>query len=159
MAGPLEGHGVGIGRLGQPIEREVPGQRVCPFVAEHLDGLRLVHLVVEEDHEPLIPPKALAQDRFGEPGSPNDDGKGWRAFLPKARQNRLKFAPARAVYETAAMGDKHPGPQMASCRKAPAVAAENGHGTGGATIGNHVCQCSAAERPARSLGDGRSPTT
>jgi hypothetical protein len=29
-------------------------------VAEHLDGTRLAHLVVEEDHEPLIPPKALA---------------------------------------------------------------------------------------------------
>ena len=43
-----------------------------PFVAEHLDGLRLTKIAVELDHEPLIPPKALAQDRFGEPGGPND---------------------------------------------------------------------------------------
>ena len=101
-----------------------------PLVAEHLDGLRLVHLVVEEDHEPLIPPKALAQDRFGEPGSPNDDGKGWRAFPPKARQNRLKFLPARAVHETAAVGGRDPRAHIAGRRKGPAMAAENRHGTG-----------------------------
>jgi hypothetical protein len=45
-------------------------------VAEHLDGLRLAKIAVELDHEPLIPPKALAQDRFGQPGSPNDDREG-----------------------------------------------------------------------------------
>ena len=131
----------------------------APLVAEHLDGLRLVHLVVEEDHEPLIPSKALAQDRFGEPGSPNDDGKGWRAFLPKACQNRLKFAPARAVHETAVMGGKHPRAHAASLQNGPAVAAENRHGTGSATIGNHVCQCSADGEAALSLEDGRTPTT
>ena len=37
-----------------------------PFVAEHLDGLRLTKIVVELDHEPRIPPKALAQE--GQPG-------------------------------------------------------------------------------------------
>lgn len=126
MAGPLEGNRVGIGRLDEPVDGEVPGQRVRPFVAEHLDRLRLVHLVVEEDHEPLIPPKALAQDCFGQPGSPNDDGKGWRAFPPKGRQNRLKFSPARAVHETAARNGHRQGTTMA---------AEDGHAI--ATSGNH----------------------
>jgi hypothetical protein len=114
MAGPLELHGVGIGRVDEPIDGEVPGQRVRPFVAEHLDGLRLAHRVVEQDDEPFISPKALAQDRFGEPGSPNDDGEGWRAFPPKARQNCLKFSPARAVHETLAPGREHPGAHVAS---------------------------------------------
>ena len=80
MTGPLELHGVGVGRVDEPIDGEVPGQRVRPFVAEHLDGLRLPHILVEEDHEPFIPAKALAQNGFGEPGSPNDDWEGWRAF-------------------------------------------------------------------------------
>ena len=96
MAGPLELHGVGVGRIDEPVDGEVPGQRVGPFVAEHLDGLRLAHLVVEKDHEPLIASKALAQEVFGKPGSPNNDGKGCGAFPPKARQNRLKFSPASA---------------------------------------------------------------
>jgi hypothetical protein len=47
-----------------------------PFVAEHLDGLRLAKVLVEMDHEPLFPSKALAQNSFGEPGVPNDDGEG-----------------------------------------------------------------------------------
>ena len=70
-----------------------------PFVAEHLDGLRLTKIAVEHDHEPLIPPKALAQYRFRQPGSPNDNGEGWRAFPAKPPQNRLKFAPAGVVHE------------------------------------------------------------
>jgi hypothetical protein len=65
-------------------------------VAEHLDGLWFTHFIVEQDHEPLFPPKALAQEVCGKPGSPNNDGKGCRAFPPKARQNRLKFSPASA---------------------------------------------------------------
>jgi hypothetical protein len=96
MAGALELHGVGIGRIDEPVDGKVPCQRVRPFVAEHLDGLWLAHLVVEKDHKPLFPPKALAQEVFGKPGSPNNDGKGCRAFPPKARQNRLKFSPASA---------------------------------------------------------------
>ena len=80
MAHPLESDGVCIGGVDEPIDSEVPGQCVRPFVAEHLDGLRLPYLVVEKDHEPFIPAKALAQNGFGEPGSPNDDGEGWRAF-------------------------------------------------------------------------------
>jgi hypothetical protein len=56
---------------------------VRPFVAEHLDGLRLTKIAVEHDHEPLIPPKALAQDRFRQARSPNDNGEGWRAFPAK----------------------------------------------------------------------------
>jgi hypothetical protein len=104
VAGPLELHGVGVGRFDEPVDGEVPRQRVRLFVAEHLDGLRLAHLVVEKDHEPLFPAQALAQNGFGEPGSPNDDGEGWRALPPKARQNRLKFALACAVHETAAWG-------------------------------------------------------
>jgi len=68
------------------------------------DGLRLTTIAVELDHEPLIPPKALAQDRFGQPGSPNDHGAGWRAFPSKAGQNRLKLAPAGAVYEGVGAG-------------------------------------------------------
>jgi hypothetical protein len=87
MAGPLERHGVGVGRVDEPIDGEVPSQRVCPLVTEDLDGLRLLHLAVEKHHEPFFSPKALAQDRLGEPGSPNDDRAGWRALPPKARQN------------------------------------------------------------------------
>jgi len=33
-------------------------------MAEDLDGLRLNKIAVEMDHEPLLAPKALAQDRF-----------------------------------------------------------------------------------------------
>ncbi len=99
MARPVEHHRIEPSHLREPVEREVPGQRVRPFVAEHLDGLRLTKIAVELDHEPLFPAKALARDGFGEPGSPNDDGQGWRAFPSKARQNRLKLAPARAVHE------------------------------------------------------------
>jgi hypothetical protein len=64
---------------------------VRPFVAEHLDGLRLTKVAVELDNESLIPPEALAYDRFREPGSSH--GEGWRAFPSKTRQNRLKLAP------------------------------------------------------------------
>ena len=76
MAGPVELRGVDAGRTSQPVERVVPGQRVRPFVAEHLDGLRLTKIAVELDHKPLIPTKALAQDRFGEPGR-RGRRRGW----------------------------------------------------------------------------------
>ena len=56
---------------------------------------------IEMDHEPLIPPKALAQDRFGQPGSPNDDREGWRTFPSKPQQNRLKIASARVGHDGA----------------------------------------------------------
>ncbi len=49
MAGPLELHGVGVGRTDKPVDGEVPGQSVRPFVAEHLDGLRLAHRIIEEN--------------------------------------------------------------------------------------------------------------
>ena len=55
MARAVKLHGIDSRRLGQPIEREVPSQRMRPFVAEHLDGLRLTKIAVELDHEPLIP--------------------------------------------------------------------------------------------------------
>ena len=84
MAGPVELHGIESTHPGKPVEREVPGQCVRPFVAEHLDGLRLAQVPVELDHEPFFPPKALAQDRFGQPGGPDDNGEGWRAFPSKA---------------------------------------------------------------------------
>jgi len=99
MAGPLELNWIGVWRIDEAVDGEVPGQRVRPFVAEHLDGLRLTKIAVEHDHEPLIPTKALAQYRFRQPGSPNDNGEGWRAFPAKPPQNRLKFAPAGAVHE------------------------------------------------------------
>ena len=55
MARAVEIHGIESTHLGKPVEREVPGQCVRPFVAEHLDGLRLTKIAVELDHEPLIP--------------------------------------------------------------------------------------------------------
>lgn len=85
MARPRKGDGVCVRGVDEPIDSKVPSHRMRPWVAEHVDRLRLTHLVVEEDHEPLIPPKALAQDRFGEPGSPNDNGEGRGAFLRPAR--------------------------------------------------------------------------
>jgi hypothetical protein len=39
--------------------------------------------VLEKDHEPLPPQIALAEERFGETGSPNDNGYGSRAPVPK----------------------------------------------------------------------------
>jgi hypothetical protein len=98
-----------------------------PLVAEHLDGLRLAHFLVQKDHEPLIASKALAQHRFGEPRSPNDDGEGWRTVSPKARQNHLKFSPASAVRETAARGRHRLGVPSPNPRQGTAMAAENGH--------------------------------
>ena len=70
MAAPLKRYGVGIGRVDEPTDGEVPSQRVRPLVTEHLDGLRLLHLAVEQHHDPFFWPKALAQDGFGEPGGP-----------------------------------------------------------------------------------------
>ncbi len=67
MAGPLELHGVEAGRLGESVERVVLRQRVRPFVAEHLDGLWLAHLLVEPDDKPLPPPDGLPEDCVGEP--------------------------------------------------------------------------------------------
>ena len=90
MTGAIELRGVDAGRASQPVERVVPCQRVRAFMAEHLDGLWLTQVPVEIDHEPLFPPKALAQDRFGQPGGPNDDEEGWRASPPKSRQSGLE---------------------------------------------------------------------
>ena len=58
MAGPLEDDGVCVGCVDEPIDSEVPGQRVRPLMAEHLDGLRLSHVLVEPGHEPLPSPDA-----------------------------------------------------------------------------------------------------
>lgn len=125
MTGPLEFHRVGVERVDEPVDGEVPGKRVRPLVAEHLDGLRFPHVLVEEDHEPLFPPKALAQNSFGEPGSPNDDWEGWRAFPSKARQNRLKFVPARAIRKSTKGGRDRLGVPNPNPRKGTAMAAEN----------------------------------
>ncbi len=55
MARAVKLHGIESTHLRKPVEREVPSQRMRPFVAEHLDGLRLTKIAVELDHEPLIP--------------------------------------------------------------------------------------------------------
>ena len=39
------------------------------------------------DHEPLFPPKSLAQNSFGRRRSPNDDGAGLRALATMSRQS------------------------------------------------------------------------
>ena len=49
MGGPVKIFGIEPRRLGEPIEGKVLGQRVCSFVAEHLDGLRLAQIPVEMD--------------------------------------------------------------------------------------------------------------
>ena len=116
-----------------------------PFVAEHLDGLRLAQIAVELDHEPLIPPKALAQNSFGEPGSPNDDGEGWRALATKSRQSLRKLSPVGAVYE----GEGGTGVAAPTVGQCSAVAAENARGI--TTAGNHPCSV-APTKPARYLG-------
>jgi hypothetical protein len=53
MARAVELHGIESTYLGKPVERVVPGQRMRSFVAEHLDGLRLIQVPVEMDHESL----------------------------------------------------------------------------------------------------------
>jgi hypothetical protein len=128
---------------------------VRPFVAEHLDGLRLAQFPVEVDYEPLFPPKALAQNSFREPGGPNDHGQGWGALAPKSRQSLRKLSPAGAVYE----GDDGSGTGVAAptAGQCSAVAAENARGT--TTTGNHPCSV-APTKPARYLGAyGRAATT
>jgi len=59
----VELHGIESTYLGKPVEREVPGQCVRPFVAEHLDGLRLTKIAVELDHEPLAAVAAALPSR------------------------------------------------------------------------------------------------
>lgn len=145
MARPLEGDGVCIGGVDEPVDGEVPGKRVRPFVAEHLDGLRFPHVLVEEDHEPLFPPKALAQNSCGEPGSPNDDGEGWRAFPSKACQNRLKFLPTRAVRKSTKGGRDRLGVPNPNPRKGTAMTAENRQVM--ATSGNHPCSVAPMKEP------------
>jgi hypothetical protein len=73
-----------------------------PLMAEHLDGLRLAHLVVEEDHEPLIASKALPEDHVGEPCRPDHHRHGGRALVPEATQHRAELGPRRALEETGA---------------------------------------------------------
>jgi len=116
-------------------------------MAEHLDGLRLAQVPVELDHEPLIPPKALAQNSFGEPGGPNDDGEGWRALPPKSRQSLRKLSPAGAVHE--GEGGSGTGVVAPTAGQGSAVAAENARGI--TTTGNHPCSV-APTKPARYLG-------
>jgi hypothetical protein len=147
MAGAIELRGVDAGRASQPVERVVSGQRVRPFAAEHLDGLRLTQVPVEMDHEPLFPPKALAQNGFGEPGGPNDDGEGWRALASKSRQSLRKLAPAGAIHE----GEGGSGTRAAAptAGQGSAVAAEDASGI--TTTGNHPCSV-ALTKPARYLG-------
>jgi hypothetical protein len=147
MAGPVELRRVDAGRPSQPVERVVPCQRVRPFMAEHLDGLRLTQVSVEMDHEPLFPPKALAQNGFGEPGGPNDDGEGWRALPPKSRQSLRKLSPAGAVHE--GEGGTGTGVAAPTAGQGSAVAAENASGI--TTAGNHPCSV-ALTKPARYLG-------
>ncbi len=126
-----------------------------PFVAEHLDGLRLTKIAVEHDHEPLIPPKALAQYRFRQPGGPNDNGEGWRALPAKPPQDRLKFAPAGAVYE--GEGGSGTGVAAPTAGQGSAVAAEDARGI--TTAGNHA-RSVAPTKPARYLGAyGHNATT
>jgi len=131
VAGAVELRAVDAGLLGEPFEGIVPCQRVRPFVAEDINGLRLTHPVVEKDHEPLPPENALAQESFGEPGSPNDDGHGGRASVPKARQNRLKLAPARAIHEAPAWAGNRQRTDPAD--QGRSMAAQNGRTISGDT--------------------------
>jgi len=147
VGGSVKIVGIEPRRLGEPVEGKVLGQRVRSFVAEHLDGLRLTQVPVEVDHEPLIPPKALAQDRFRQPGSPNDNGEGWRAFPAKPPENRLKFAPAWSVHE--GQGGSGTGVAGPTAGQGSAVAAEDEGGI--TTAGNHPCSV-APTKPARYLG-------
>ncbi len=147
MASPVELHGVDIGSPRQPVERVVPGQRIRPFVAEHLDGLWRTQFPIEVDHEPLFPPKALAQNSFGEPRGPDDDGEGWRALASKNRQSLRKLSPAGAVHE----GEGGSGTRVAAptAGQGSAVAAEDARGI--TTAGNHQCSV-APTKPPRYLG-------
>jgi len=153
MAGPVELCRIEPGQLREPVQAVVPRQSMRLLVKQAFDGLRLAKIAVELDDEPLLPPKALAQDRFGQPVSPDDDREGWRAFPSKARQNRLKRAPARAVYE----GVGRRGEQTAGPLQGSAVAAGNARGI--TTTGNHACSV-APTKPARYLGAyGHAATT
>jgi hypothetical protein len=124
-------------------------------MAEHLDGLRLAQVPVEMDHEPLFPPKALAQNGFGEPRGPNDHGERWRALPPKSRQSLRKLSPAGAVHEgEGGSGTGVAAPTVGQCS---AVAAEDASGI--TTTGNHPCSV-APTKPARYLGAyGHAATT
>ncbi len=125
------------------------------FVAEHLDGLRLTQLPVELDHEPLFPPKALAQNGFGEPGGPNDHGEGWRALASKSRQSLRKLSPAGAVHE--GEGGTGTGVAGPTAGQGSAVAVENASGI--TTAENHPCSV-ALTKPTRYLGAyGHAATT
>jgi hypothetical protein len=84
----------------EAIDGEVPGQCMCPFVAEHLDRLRLAHALVEPDHEPLPPRDALSEDRVEEPCRPDHHRHGGRALIPEASEDSAEFGPRRALKET-----------------------------------------------------------
>ena len=92
-------------------------------MAEHLDGLWLTKIAIEQDQESLFSPKALAQNGFGVPESLNDHGKGWRASIPKARQNCRKLVPFRAVH--GGVGVSGIGGATHMARKGAAVTAEH----------------------------------
>ena len=68
----------------EAIDGEVPGQCMCPFVAEHLDRLRLAHALVEPDREPLPPRDALSEDRVEEPCRPDHHRHGGRALIQES---------------------------------------------------------------------------
>jgi len=115
-----------------------------PFVAEHLDGLRLAKIAVELDHKPLLPAKALAQDRFGQPGCPNDDREGWRALASKSRKSLRKLSPAGAVHEgEGGSGTGVAAPTAGQCSAVAAKDARNHDGW------KSSMQCSANEASSR----------
>jgi len=94
MAGSVEFHWIDPRHLGEPVEQAVPRQGMRPFVAEHLDGLWLTKIAIEQDQESLFSPKALAQNGFGVPESSNDHGKGWKAIDPEGMP---KLSKTRAI--------------------------------------------------------------
>ncbi len=80
----------------KPVEGVVPGQRVPPFVEEHIDGLVLPHAVVEPDDEAFPPADALSEDRVRKSGHPDDDGQRGGASAAEVGERGLEVGPAGA---------------------------------------------------------------
>lgn len=99
MAGGVESLGRHTGLAGEPVQREVPGESVSPFVQQRLDGLVLPHVVIEPDHEPGLLPAALPQARAGHPRGPDDHWSRGRAVCPEAIQHLPERLPPRPPEE------------------------------------------------------------
>lgn len=90
--------------LGKPIQRKIPGDRVSPFMAEHLDRGISVQTPADANHESLSPPGTVSKKPLRKVRQSDDHGLCRRAVFTQAGQHRLERTPAITRLETNCRG-------------------------------------------------------